>query len=76
MSEQTTPSIVTTDTDSRQIDHNGSIRAAYMTAEELAVHLPSYGMKRDGQGRYTPVLNGAYVTTDADGQQPLRLEVR
>ena len=36
MSEQTTPSIVTTDTDSRQIDHNGSIRAAYMTAEELA----------------------------------------
>jgi hypothetical protein len=33
-------------------------------------------MKRDGQGRYTPVLNGAYVTTDPDGQQPLRLEVR
>ena len=52
------------------------VRGKPVTAEELAVRLPSYGMKRDGQGRYTPVLNGAYVTTDADGQQPLRLEVR
>lgn len=52
------------------------IRGKPTTAEELAVRLPSYGMKRDGQGRYTPVLNGAYVTTDPEGQQPLRLEVR
>lgn len=52
------------------------VRGKPVTAEELAVRLPSYGMKRDGQGRYTPVLNGAYVTTDAQGQQPLRLEVR
>ena len=47
-----------------------------MTAEELATRINGYGMRRDGQGRYTPVLNGAYITTDPDGQQPLRLEVR
>jgi hypothetical protein len=52
------------------------IRGKEMTAEELATRLNGYGMRRDGQGRYTPVLNGAYITTDKDGQQPLRLEVR
>jgi hypothetical protein len=52
------------------------IRGKEMTAEELAVRITGYGMRRDGQGRYTPVLNGAYITTDKDGQQPLRLEVR
>lgn len=52
------------------------IRGKEMTAEELAIRIAGYGMRRDGQGRYTPVLNGAYFTTDKEGQQPLRLEVR
>ena len=52
------------------------IRGKEMTAEELAAQITGYGMRRDGRGRYTPVLNGAYITTDPDGQQPLRLEVR
>ena len=52
------------------------IRGKEMTADELAIRINGYGMRRDGQGRYTPVLNGAYITTDKDGQQPLRLEVR
>jgi len=52
------------------------IRGKEMTTEELATRITGYGMRRDGQGRYTPVLNGAYITTDPDGQQPLRLEVR
>ena len=52
------------------------IRGKEMTADELAIRINGYGMRRDGQGRYTPVINGAYITTDKDGQQPLRLEVR
>lgn len=52
------------------------LRGKEMTPQELALRIDGYGMKRDGQGRYTPVVNGAYVTTDADGAQPLRLEVR
>lgn len=52
------------------------IRGKEMTAEELATRITGYGMRRDGAGRYTPTINGAYVTTDPQGQQPLRLEVR
>lgn len=52
------------------------IRGKEMTAEELAARITGYGMRRDGQGRYTPTINGAYITTDPQGQQPLRLEVR
>lgn len=52
------------------------VRGKEMTPQELSVRIDGYGMKRDGQGRYTPVINGAYVTTDAEGAQPLRLEVR
>jgi hypothetical protein len=52
------------------------VRGAPVKVEQIAGHLTEYGLKRDGQGRYIPVVRNAPVTLDPLGQQLLRLEVR
>lgn len=52
------------------------VRGRPVSAEAIAARLDGYGMKRDGEGRYTPVSGGAYVTLDKEGTQPLRLGIR
>lgn len=51
------------------------VRGQPVTAESLASRLTEYGLTRDGQGIYTPVRNGALVTLDPQGQQPLKMKV-
>jgi hypothetical protein len=52
------------------------VRGAPVKVEQLAPRLDEYGLKRDGAGRYIPVVRNAPVTLDPQGQQLLRLEVR
>jgi hypothetical protein len=53
------------------------VRGQPRTLQQLSSSLPTMGMKLDPRtGRYTPVSNGAFVTLDAAGTQPLQLEVR
>jgi hypothetical protein len=51
------------------------VRGAPITAAQLAARLPEYGLKRDGAGRYVPVVRNAPITLDPQGQQLLRLEI-
>jgi hypothetical protein len=51
------------------------VRGQEIKPEQLANRLTDFGMRRDGSRRYIPVSNGAFVTTDAAGTQPLRLNV-
>lgn len=62
----------------RQIAPSGTVfvRGAPVPVSQIANHLTEYGLKRDGQGRYIPVVRNAPVTLDAQGTQLLRLEVR
>lgn len=52
------------------------VRGAPVKVEQIANRLTEYGMKRDGAGRYVPVVRNAPITLDAQGTQLLRLEVR
>jgi hypothetical protein len=52
------------------------VRGAPVKIEQIAGHLTEYGLKRDGQGRYVPVIRNAPVTLDPQGTQLLRLDVR
>lgn len=52
------------------------VRGTPITPEALANRLTDYGMRRDGQGRYVPIVRNAPITLDPAGQQLLRLEVR
>lgn len=52
------------------------VRGQPVKVEQIANRLTSMGMKRDGQGRYIPVVSNALVTTDAQGTQLLRLDLR
>ncbi len=51
-------------------------RGTPVKVEDLSRHLPEYGLKRDGAGRYVPVVRNAPITLDPEGRQLLRLEVR
>lgn len=51
-------------------------RGTAIPVDQLSLRLPEYGMKRDGAGRYVPIVRGAVVTVDPQGRVPLRLEVR
>lgn len=52
------------------------IRGKEIRVEQLSGGLSAMGLKRDGSGRYIPSRNGALVTLDAAGTQPLALEVQ
>jgi hypothetical protein len=52
------------------------VRGAPVKIEQIAGHLTEYGLKRDGSGRYVPVIRNAPVTLDPQGTQLLRLDVR
>jgi hypothetical protein len=52
------------------------VRGAPVPVRNIVTHLGEYGLKRDGQGRYIPVVRSAPVTLDPQGQQMLRLEVQ
>jgi hypothetical protein len=52
------------------------VRGAPVKVEQIASHLGEYGLKRDGAGRYVPVVRNAPITLDAQGQNLLRLEVK
>lgn len=44
--------------------------------EQLANRMQEFGMRRDGTGRYIPSNNGAPITIDAAGANPLRIKVQ
>jgi hypothetical protein len=52
------------------------VRGAPVKVDQIANRLTEYGLKRDGQGRYIPVIRNAPVTLDPQGTQLLRLDVR
>lgn len=52
------------------------VRGTPVKVEQIAAHLSEYGLKRDGSGRYVPVVRNAPITLDAQGQNMLRLDVR
>lgn len=52
------------------------LRGAPVKVEQIANHLGEYGLKRDGAGRYVPIVRNAPLTLDPQGQRLLRLEVR
>lgn len=60
----------------RTVSSTFFVRGQSVKPEQLANRLQEFGMRRDGSGRYIPVSGGAFVTTDAAGTQPLRLNVR
>lgn len=45
-------------------------------SQQLLGRLREFGMRRDGSGRYMPVSNGAPITADATGTNPVRLTER
>jgi len=51
-------------------------RGVAIKPEQLAGRLQEFGMRRDGTGRYIPVSNGAPITLDAAGTNPLRIKVQ
>lgn len=52
------------------------LRGQKRTLNQLASALPGMGMRRSPDGSYLPVSAGAFVTLDAAGTQPLRLDIR
>lgn len=52
------------------------VRGQPIKPEQLVNRLTEFGMRRDGAGRYIPVSSGAFVTLDAAGTRPLRLNVQ
>lgn len=46
-----------------------------LNAAALSHRLPELGMIKDGQGAYTPVIDGAAVTVDEAGTRPLKLRI-
>lgn len=52
------------------------VRGAPVKIDQIAGRLTEYGLKRDGAGRYVPVIRNAPVTLDPQGTQLLRLDVR
>jgi hypothetical protein len=38
--------------------------------------LYTYGLQRDGRGRFIPVVRGQMLTTDPGGTLPLAIQVR
>lgn len=52
------------------------VRGAPVPMRQIMNHITEYGLKRDGAGRYIPVVRSAPVTLDPQGQQMLRLDVK
>jgi hypothetical protein len=52
------------------------VRGKPITPEKLSGVLGMMGMTRAGKNAYFPVSGGAVVTTDPDGQVPLRLQIQ
>ena len=52
------------------------VRGKPVTLDRFSTSLTNYGMRRDGKGNYLPVSGGAFVTTDKEGRNPIRLPIR
>ena len=51
------------------------VRGQPVDLQRFSDSIGRYGFKRDGRGNYLPSSGGAFVTTDKEGQLPLRLPV-
>lgn len=59
-----------------QVSETVYVRGVPVPRDQFLMRLPSMGLKRAGDGKYIPVTNNAFVTTDPNGAAPLVLDVR